>query len=86
MKFLEIDALTSIRWHLRHLPIPDLILICAEYEYSYILHHFDKWPAPTIRINMYEIGAHETLKAEIPKLTSNSLVIATKEVYSLIVD
>lgn len=85
MRFLEIDGLTCIRWHLKRLPVPDKILICAEYEYSCILHHFDSWPAPIIRINMYEPGAQEALKAAITELTDNSLVIATEEVYHLIV-
>jgi hypothetical protein len=82
MRFLEIDNLTCIRWHLKRLPVPDLILICAEYEYQYILHHFKGWPAPVIRINMYEPDAKSALMAEIPKLTDNSLVISTMGIYN----
>jgi hypothetical protein len=87
MKFLSIDHLTSIRFYIRHLnSVPDLILVCAEYEYQYILHHFKDWPCPTIRINMFEPGAEVTLKAQIHKLTDNSLVISTDETYTLIVN
>lgn len=86
MKFLEINSLTSIRWHLKHMNMPDLILVCAEYEYQYILHHFKGWPCPTIRIDMFEPGAKDILSSEIPKLTDNSLVISTEETYNLIVN
>ena len=84
MKFLEINNLTCIRWHLKRLRQPDLILICAEYEYQYILNHIS-WPAPVIRVNMYEPGANDALNTAKTKLTSSSLVIATDEVYNLIV-
>jgi hypothetical protein len=87
MKFLSIDHLTAIRFHLKHLDTkPDLVLVCAEYEYQYILHHFKEWPCPMIRVNMFEPDAETTLKEEITKLTGNSLVISTEETYNLIVN
>lgn len=82
MQLVNIEILKCIRWYLKKQAKPERILVCADYEYQYILHHFKDWPSPMTRINTYEAGWEEALKDEKRQLTPNSIVIANEEILS----
>lgn len=80
MQLVSIEFLKCIRWYLAHHPTPDKILVCADYEYQYILHHFKGWPVQIYRINTYEEGWEVALAEAKKSLTPNSMLIARPEI------